>query len=46
MNMMQAVRALFTPQYKKQITIGIMLQVFQQLSGINAIMFYSSTIFR
>lgn len=46
LGMLQAVRALFTPQYKKQITIGIMLQVFQQLSGINAIMFYSSTIFR
>jgi hypothetical protein len=43
---MQSIKALFTPQYKKQIMIGIVLQVGQQLSGINAVMFYSSTIFR
>jgi hypothetical protein len=43
---MQSVKALFTPQYKKQITIGIVLQIAQQLSGINAVMFYSSSIFR
>ncbi len=46
MSLMQAVRTLFTPQYSKQITIGIVLQVAQQLSGINAVMFYSSSIFR
>lgn len=46
LSMMQAVKALFTPQYKKQITIGIVLQIAQQLSGINAVMFYSSSIFR
>jgi hypothetical protein len=46
LSMMQAIKALFTPQYKKQITIGIVLQIAQQLSGINAVMFYSSTIFR
>lgn len=46
LSMIQSVKALVTPQYKKQITIGVVLQIAQQLSGINAVMFYSASIFR
>ncbi len=34
------------PSYAKQVFMGAMLQVFQQFSGINAIMFFCTTIMR
>ena len=39
----EAVRVLFT-RYRKQMTVAMVLQIVQQLSGINAINFYSSSI--
>lgn len=33
------------PGVYKPLVIGIMLMIFQQMSGINAIMFYAETIF-
>ena len=36
---------LCSPKYKKATVIGILISFFQQISGINAIMFYSTRIF-
>lgn len=44
MSILAGVRALFTSRFSKQTTISLVLQLAQQLSGINAIMFYSGTI--
>ncbi len=33
------------PGVYKPLVIGVMLMVFQQMTGINAIMFYAETIF-
>eukprot|EP00123_Amoebidium_parasiticum_P012866 comp21623_c0_seq1/m.30338 comp21623_c0_seq1/g.30338 ORF comp21623_c0_seq1/g.30338 comp21623_c0_seq1/m.30338 type:complete len:513 (-) comp21623_c0_seq1:360-1898(-) len=45
LSMVQALGAIFTRQYIKQTIIAIGLQICQQMSGINAIMFYSGSIF-
>ena len=34
-----------TPEVYKPLGVGVMLMLFQQLTGINAIMFYAETIF-
>lgn len=39
------ISALFTPRYRKAFIIGCLLAVFQQLTGINAVIFYSNDIF-
>lgn len=36
---------LFQPKYSKRTEIGIVMQIIQQLSGVNAVVFYSGTIF-
>lgn len=36
---------IFSPKYKARLVIGIMVAVFQQLSGINAIILFSNKIF-
>lgn len=38
-------KALFTPRYRKAFIAGCLLAVFQQLTGINAVIFYSTDIF-
>lgn len=38
-------KTLCNPQYKMATLVGITMSIFQQCSGINAVMFYSSTIF-
>ncbi|CAK4078262.1 unnamed protein product [Aphanomyces euteiches] len=38
-------RLLFSPKYRKQLLIACVLCAMQQLSGINAIMYYSNAIF-
>lgn len=37
---------LFAPAYRKGVLIGCMLFVFQQFSGINAIVYFSSSVFK
>jgi hypothetical protein len=37
---------LFNPAYSKGVLIGCMLFVFQQFSGINAIVYFSSSVFK
>ncbi|EAR90160.1 sugar porter (SP) family MFS transporter (macronuclear) [Tetrahymena thermophila SB210] len=37
---------MFKPQYRKRLIIGCTLQLFQQFSGINAVIMYSSNIFK
>ena len=39
------ISALFTPRYRMAFTIGWCLAIFQQLTGINAVIFYSGDIF-
>lgn len=37
--------AIFEPQYRRQLIIAIAVSAFHQVSGINAVIFYSSSIF-
>jgi hypothetical protein len=37
---------LFAPSYRKGVIMGCMLFVFQQFSGINAIVYFSSSVFK
>lgn len=39
------ISALFTPRYRKAFIVGCLLAIFQQLTGINAVIFYSNDIF-
>lgn len=39
-------RDVFKPQYRPAIMISLLLMLFQQLSGINAIIYYSNNIFK
>lgn len=36
---------IFSPKYKKRVIIGALMSIFQQFSGINAIIFFSNQIF-
>ena len=38
-------RNLFKPQYRPQLTISLLFMMFQQFTGINAIIFYSPVLF-
>lgn len=38
-------RDIFSPKYKKRVIIGALMSIFQQFSGINAIIFFSNQIF-
>jgi MFS family permease len=40
-----SISALFSPRYRKAFIVGCLLAVFQQLTGINAVIFYSNDIF-
>ena len=44
MSLLSGLKALFTSRFSKQTTISLVLQLAQQFSGINAIIFYSGTI--
>lgn len=37
---------MFSPKYRGRLLLGLCLQSSQQLSGINAVVFYSQTIFQ
>lgn len=37
---------LFTPRYRKVVGVGALLFLFQQLAGINAVVYYSTSVFR
>lgn len=37
---------LFAPAYRKGVLMGCLLFVFQQFSGINAIVYFSSSVFK
>ncbi len=37
---------LFAPKYRKAVLIGCMLFLFQQFSGINALIYFSSSVFK
>ncbi|KAL4568884.1 hypothetical protein LXL04_024501 [Taraxacum kok-saghyz] len=37
---------LFSPRYFKVVSVGAMLFLFQQLAGINAVVYYSTSVFR
>lgn len=41
----QSFHAMFTPRYIPALIIGVSTQLFQQFSGINAVMYYSANLF-
>jgi SP family arabinose:H+ symporter-like MFS transporter len=41
-----SLKDLFSPRYRKVLTVGIFIAVFQQITGINAILYYAPIIFK
>ena len=39
-------REIFTAKWRRRLVIGVMIAVFQQLSGVNALIFFSNDIFK